>query len=250
MSLTDENFQLNAPMNSSKTPDTKTTSEFLSKITHELRIPIAIIKEFTEVLDREIAGPLTSRQKEYLEIISRNGERVLRLIDNFINITRIEVGTLRLHRTTSDIKLVLQDAIKAMSIRFSKKNITLAVDISDNLPEVYVDTDALTQIVMNCLENAWKFSPEGNTVNVRVQLQDDVLYISVQDFGRGIPEKDLPYIFKPFYQGEDVDRERLGGTGLGLAIVKELVELHGGAVSVESTVKKGTTITMKIPAYQ
>lgn len=222
-------------------------TEFISNVSHELRTPAAVVKEFIAILQDGIAGPTTDAQNEYLQIMTNNVERLFRIIDNLLRMSLLEAGIEKLHKKKFDLKPILQIAVRTMCFRFAEKYITIKEEIQDDLPEIYADPDAITQILINCLDNARKFSPEGSDVIVRANVRNDELYLGVQDFGRGIPKKDLDKLFMRFYRIEDIDEARGEGSGLGLSIVKEFVDLHGGTIDVESELKKGTTFHITIP---
>jgi len=167
-----------------------------------------------------------------------------------LNISRLEAGMLKLHKKQFSLKFVLQNVVRTMNVRYAEKGMTIKEEIQEDLPEIYADPDAITQILMNCLDNARKFSPEGSDVILRAYVRDAELYLSVQDFGRGIPKKDIDKLFMRFYRIEDPaqrDEARSEGSGLGLSIVKEFVNLHGGTINVESELNKGTTFHITIP---
>jgi len=225
-------------------------NEFISNVSHELRTPAAVIKEFITIFRDRIAGPLTDNQEEYIRIMYNNVTRLLNLIENLLNINRLEAGTLKLRKRIFKPNPLLVNVVESMKVRFQQKNIALKVDIQNGIPEMYADPDAITQILYNCLDNARKFSYDEGEVLFTVSLQDSNLCMSIKDFGRGMPADDLPNIFSRFYRVESKDEPRAEGSGLGLAIVKEFVDLHNGTIRVESELKKGTTFYITIPIKQ
>lgn len=224
-------------------------SEFLSNVSHELRTPSAILKEFTAILKDEIAGPTTESQSEYLQIMSNNIDRLLRLIDNLLNMSRMEANMLRLRKIKFKPDIVLRNIVKGMNVRYAASDMRIEEEIQDDMPEIYADPDALTQIVINCLDNSLKFSEPGSKVILRSEIKNSNIFISIQDFGKGIPKKDINKIFSRFYRGENKDEVRKEGSGLGLSIVKEFVKLHKGTIKVESELNKGTTFLITIPIH-
>ena len=222
-------------------------SEFLSNVSHELRTPSSILKEFIAILKDEIAGPITESQSEYLQIMSNNIDRLLRLINNLLNMSRMEANMLRLRKTKFKPDIVLRNIVKGMNVRYEKSDMRIKEEIQDDMPEIYADPDALTQIVINCLDNSLKFSELGSKVILRSEIKNSDIYIEIQDFGKGIPKKDLNKIFSRFYRVENKDEVRKEGSGLGLSIVKEFVNLHKGTIKVESELNKGTTFFITIP---
>ena len=222
-------------------------SKFISNVSHELRTPVATIKEFNSIIKDEIAGPVTDTQAEYMNIMESNLERLTHLIDNLLNMSLIEAGILNLRKTEFDINDVITTVVRSSNILFRKKDMTLKLEVQEKIQKIYADPTAVTQILVNCVDIARKFSERGSTVILRAGIDESDLQLEVRDFGRGIPKQDIDKIFDRFYRIEDKERQREEGSGLGLAIIKEFVELHEGTILVESELNEGTTLRVKIP---
>ncbi len=222
-------------------------SEFISNVSHELRTPAAVVKEFVSILKDKIAGPVTEEQDEYLGIMSNNIERLLRLIDNILNLTRMEAGIITLKKSTFSLQKMMEGVYNSMQVRLNQKNIKLKREFKDDLPEIYADKDALIQVLFNCLENSYKFSEDNTTVTLGAVIRDNTLLLSVKDQGRGIPKDVQDSIFARFYRIENKQFEREEGSGLGLSIVKEFIDLHEGEIDLVSEPEKGTTFNFRIP---
>ena len=215
--------------------------EFISNVSHELRTPAAIVKEFISIMKDELAGPITDGQKEHLDTMTNNIERLLRLIENLLNMSRIESGRIKIKRNWFDPNIYLKNITDGLRIRLKKKDIELKLNVPKKLPVIYADPDAFTQVITNLVDNARKFSPEKTTVTVSAILKDNDILFGVQDQGRGIPQEHLKKVFQRFHRIEDEDEVRQEGAGLGLPIIKELIGQHNGEVWVESQLKKGST---------
>ena len=215
--------------------------EFISNVSHELRTPAAIVKEFISIMKDELAGPVTEGQKEYLDTMTNNIERLLRLIENLLNMSRIESGRIQIKRNWFNPNDYLKNVTEGLKLRLKKKNITLQLYVPEKLPEVYADPDAFTQIITNLVDNARKFSPEGTEVKISAVLEDSDILFSVRDQGKGIPKDHLTKIFERFHRIENEEEIRQEGAGLGLPIIKELINQHHGKVWVESEMNKGST---------
>lgn len=215
--------------------------EFISNVSHELRTPAAIVKEFISIMKDEIAGPVTEGQAEYLDTMTNNIERLLRLIENLLNMSRIESGRIKVKRNWFDPNLYLTNITNSLRVRLKTKEMKLILDKKDELPMVYADPDAFTQILTNLIENARKFSEDKTTVTVKAEIVDKDILFSVKDQGKGIPKEHLDKVFERFHRIENEEDIRQEGAGLGLPIIKELINQHSGKVWAESELKKGST---------
>jgi signal transduction histidine kinase len=222
-------------------------NEFTSMVSHELRTPLASIKAYVEMLiDGEAPDPST--QREFYEIIQNEANRLGRLIDNVLNISRIEAGLVRVHREPTDPSAVVRDAIDTIAPHARQKRIALDVQLPPDVYETLADRDMLYQALVNLLSNAIKYTPEGGAVTADVAADERrrKVLIRIADTGVGIPPKDLPFVFDKFYRAEANNRIA-PGTGLGLALVRHIVQtVHGGHVWTASTVGKGSTFTVEL----
>ncbi|HEX9780840.1 MAG TPA: ATP-binding protein [bacterium] len=224
-------------------------SEFVSKVTHELRTPIVAIKHSLSVVLDGSPGPMNDMQKNFVGIASRNAERLGRLIDDLLDLGKIEAKKMVLKREPIPIAQVIGDACEGISTWATAKSLTIQRDVHDGLPPVPVDTGRLVQVLSNLLSNAIKFTPAGGTITVSASKQEGgaMLRVAVRDTGVGIEHADLPKLFQKFQQVGSSNQTEISGTGLGLAISKEIVELHGGRISVESQPGQGTTFSFTLP---
>lgn len=223
----------------------KMKSELVSTVSHELRTPLASVLGFTEMLLMKELKP--ERQKKYLETIYKEGKRLTNLINDFLDLQRMESG-----RQEYTMALNFLNEIAMEVIEKFKHEETHNIYVMDEAPFVgaKVDRDRITQVFSNLISNAIKFSPEGGNVVIHLRNHQNKLVISVRDEGMGIPDEDLPSIFEKFKRIDNSETRKIGGTGLGLAICKEIIEAHGGEIGIESDLGKGTTVSFSIPFYQ
>ena len=215
-----------------------TRKEFVSNVSHELRSPLASIRAMVETMadgaleDRETAG-------DFLDRIGRDVDRMTVMANELLELSLLESGQVELHLVPLPLKPIVQDVIAQAAGRAASAGIETSVEIPDALAQVVGEEDKVRQVLVNLVENAIKFMPEGGRVSVRAEEDGRLVEVSVKDTGVGIPEEHLPHVFERFYK---VDRSRRGeGTGLGLAIVKHIVQLHGGDVRAESREGSGST---------
>ncbi len=224
-------------------------SQFLSHCSHELRTPLTSIKGFTENLLHGMVGPLAERQHLYLTRISANANRLTRMIADLLDLSRIEAGTIRLAHQSVSLPELLEDATQELLPLTQTKAQHLTVEITGESLSVWGDPDRLHQIVTNLVHNAHKFTPEDGCIRVAVcPAPPDHILLSISDTGPGIPQEAQANLFQPFYQAHRLPEIGTEGLGLGLSIVKQLVELHGGTITVESQVGEGATFRLRLPA--
>ena len=226
-------------------------SRFLATMSHELRTPLNAILGFSEIIARETFGSCNNRQYvDYAQVIHESGAHLLSLINDILDLSKIEAGKLELHPEPNDLREVLDEAIRLVGTkRDTKKGPTPTVIVAPGLPLLTADRRALVQMIVNLVSNAIKFTPAGGAVSVTAQHNTTGgIEIRVADTGIGIAAKDIDKALAPFSQVDDGDTRRQEGTGLGLPIVKSLIELHGGTLTLESTVGQGTTATLSFPA--
>ena len=198
--------------------------EFVSTVSHELRTPLATIREFTAILSDEISGPLTRDQREYLTIIKSNVDRLTRMIDNLLDMAKIEAGQVILSKGIIEIQPLVEQTVQSLRPFANNKHIDLAIDVPAGLPTLFADADKVTQVLVNLISNAIKFTPGSGRITVRVVEEPNDIAFSVQDTGVGILPEDLPRLFEKFQQVHAILIEGASkGTGLGLAISKRLV---------------------------
>ena len=221
-------------------------SEFLANMSHELRTPLNAIIGFSEVLKERIFGALNDKQAEYMDDIHSSGHHLLSLINDILDLSKIEAGRMDLELSDFDLRASLQSALTLVRERATRHGIALSMDVADGIGVVVADERKLRQVVLNLLSNAVKFTPEGGRVALRALPVDGGVEISVADTGIGIAPEDQAAVFEEFRQVGDSALKH-EGTGLGLALAKRFVELHGGTIRVESATGKGTTFTFSLP---
>jgi len=220
-------------------------SEFLANMSHELRTPLNAVIGFSEVLTQGIFGEINAKQREYLEDILSSGKHLLSLINDILDLSKIEAGRMELERTAFSMKAALDSGLTIVRERAARHSIALAASVPADLPLVEADERKVKQILYNLLSNAVKFTPDGGRVDVRVHVEGADLQVDVQDTGIGIAPDDRARVFEEFRQvGRERSRE---GTGLGLTLTKRFVELHGGRIWFESTPGKGSTFSFTLP---
>jgi signal transduction histidine kinase/CheY-like chemotaxis protein len=223
-------------------------SEFLAMVSHELRTPLTAIIGYSRLLLRQVHGPLNPRQHEHQEAIFRSAQRLTDLINDLLDVSRLEAARIELQPRPTDAHQVVDHGLGVVRVAAQAKQIRLLNELDRSLPSVQADPTRLHQILVNLLGNAVKFTPAGGTVRVRGGRQNGQLWIAVEDTGVGIAADELSRIWEPFYQVESPMRRRHGGSGLGLAIVRRLVELHGGMVRAESEGEnRGSRFSFTLP---
>ena len=226
----------------------KTKSDFVSHVSHELKTPLASINAYAEMLvDGEAQDTETIHQ--FCSIIQNQAQRLNRLIEDILNISRIESGLTKINKQQLSVAILIADAVKMIKSYAQEKNITVEADTSIIHDQVYADKDMVTQVIVNLLSNAVKYTPENGTVSVQTDVNDaeHVVCVKVSDTGVGIPEEDVEHVFDKFYR-VDANKKYAKGTGLGLNLVKQIVEkVHGGRVFVTSVVNQGSTFGFELP---
>ncbi|ADH88070.1 multi-sensor signal transduction histidine kinase [Ancylobacter novellus DSM 506] len=222
-------------------------SEFLANMSHELRTPLNAIIGFSELMESGLFGPLGSdKYNEYCRDIRDSGRYLLDVINDILDMSRIEAGRMHLNLQPVELDEVVTDSIRVMSVRADEKQITVAAD-TDGAVSLEADKRALKQITLNLLSNAIKFTPENGRVSVRTRRSARAALLVIEDSGIGIPKAALAKIGKPFEQVESQFTKTHKGSGLGLAIAKSLVELHGGTMRIRSSEGVGTTVIIRLP---
>ncbi|HQB31689.1 MAG TPA: ATP-binding protein, partial [Syntrophales bacterium] len=221
--------------------------DFVANVTHEIRTPLTAILGFIETLKE---GALEEKETaiRFLDIISRHAQRLKRLVDDLLVLSDIETGEMRFHFETLSVKEVLDTLLPLVEQKASAKSIAVERAISAELPAIRADRDRLSQIFLNILDNAVKFTPEGGKLRLRVSSDgQSALTVEIGDTGIGIPKDEIPRLGERFYRVDKTRSRELGGTGLGLSIVKHLLKLHRGEMRIESQQGRGTTVTLTFP---
>lgn len=222
-------------------------TRLVANISHELRTPTAVVKEFISLLLDGIAGPMNETQQQYITIIQSNILRLARLIENLLTLARAETGGFSVNLKPTDICHTINSAVRSLTVKLARKNITLDLKLPEQVPLVYADADAVTQILTNLIENSYKYSSHNTTVKIRLKVKGARIEISVKDQGIGIPKEDQEKVFKRFQRLVDKNDPRFQeGVGLGLSVVKDLVVRHGGEIWLESEPGIGSTFTFSL----
>ncbi len=219
---------------------------FVDTATHELRTPLANIKAYAETL--ALADMIdVEQQKQFLNTINSEATRLARFVDDLLSVSSMEVGSMTLNKQVTELHRMLNEVLKKIKPQIEEKRLTFEVSIPEKLPEPRIDKDKIATVLVNLLGNAVKYTPSGGRVAFRVHATDQNLEIDVEDTGVGIAENELTKVFDKFFRSEDPRVQEQKGTGLGLALVQEVVRLHGGRVSVESEIDKGSTFQIVLP---
>lgn len=220
--------------------------EFVANVSHELKTPLTSIKGFVETL---LGGALRDPEKaaEFLKIMQEDSERLTRLIDDLLELSKIESKGAPLKMTRENLKTETDKVLRALQPRFEDKKIEVENRIPEDLPKVLTDKDKLKQVLLNLLDNAIKFNKPQGRILLRATVESDKIRISVEDTGSGIPEKAVARVFERFFRVDKARGRDLGGTGLGLSIVKHIIESHGGIVECESQPGKGSVFSFTLP---
>jgi len=226
---------------------TQAKSEFLAHMSHELRTPLNVIIGFSELMVDGVPGKINKEQKQSLNDILSSGQHLLSLIDDILDLSKVEAGKMELRLSTCAISDPIESLRTAMLPKMAQKNQGLDVEIEDGLPLVFADTDRITQVLINLLSNGAKFTPDGGRLKIEVVREDSWCQVSVIDNGIGIKKEDQERIFEPFCQLENPLTKEKGGSGLGLTIARQIIERHGGRIWVESEYGKGSRFTFTVP---
>ncbi|MEB3289142.1 MAG: PAS domain S-box protein [Leptolyngbya sp.] len=233
---------------------TRMKDEFLANMSHELRTPLNAILGMTEGLQDEVFGPLNDRQQKALRTIAHSGDHLLELINDILDLAKIEAGQMTLEPTPVSVSYLCSSSLPFVQTQAQAKNIALHLHLPDSIPYLLGDECRLRQVLINLLNNAVKFTPSGGSVTLDVQIltppaegEDPWLRITVRDTGIGIAPTDLDKLFQPFVQIDSTLNRQYNGTGLGLALVQRMVELHGGRVQVTSEVGVGSQFAVDLP---
>jgi len=225
-------------------------SDFVSTVSHEFKSPLTSIRQLSEMLQ---AGriPSEERRRKYYDVLVEQSDRLSLLVENILNLSKMEKGLQRFFPKKTDIAVLLRDIVTSVQSRVRHDNFELSLEIADDLPPVEVDREAFIQAVSNLIDNAVKYSEAARTIEVQARLRDRKnAAVSVRDYGCGITDEDREHLFERFYRGEESVARRIRGTGLGLALVKQIMESHRGGVEVRSEPGKGSLFTLVFPISQ
>ncbi len=247
---------INAQLHQSVQAANQAKSEFVSLVSHELKVPMTSIKGYADLMLSEAAGPVTDNQGKFLKTIRSNVNRMATLVNDLSDISRIESGRLKLDLEAVSMAEAVEDALQSTKSQMDEREQHLELNIADDLPAVWADPNRTGQILINLLSNAYKYNNVGGGICVVAELADNkwgdegapqVVHVAVSDTGIGMSEEDLAQLFVQFFRSENPEVRKESGTGLGLNITKLLIELQGGVIWVESELGKGTTFHFTIP---
>jgi signal transduction histidine kinase len=226
-----------------------TKTMFLANMSHELRTPLNAMIGFSEIISQQMFGSDVTRYTDYARDINSSGRHLLGIIEDLLDMSRIELGKLQLHETHVTLASIVDDTVRLLQFRASEHSIHIVTENLAPLPDMRLDARAMRQAFINLITNAIKFSNSGTTITVAgSRAANDDVVVTVADQGRGIDEAQLPHIFDAFWQGDAHRRRSKEGAGLGLAITRRLIEAHGGSISVQSRKHVGTTMIVRLPA--
>lgn len=222
--------------------------EFISTISHELRTPLTVVREGVAQIRDELLGPVPDNQKVILDMVLQNSDRLRRIIEELLDVSKLEAGKVRIHRKLCDIAAVAHEVVANFGAIVKQKKLEILTDFVPGKIEIYIDHDKIVQVLTNLINNALKFTESGH-IKVHLRDRDGFVECKVSDTGKGISGEDLPKAFQRFSQFAREAGPGDRGTGLGLSICKKLIELHHGRVKIESVPAKGTTVTFLLPQY-
>lgn len=224
-------------------------SRFLATMSHELRTPLNAILGFSEVMKNEVLGPMQNpTYKDYAADIHNSGEHLLNLINEILDLSRIEAGRYELNEEATNLTHIVEDCLHLMKLRAKSKNINFDSQFEEDLPKLWADERAIRQVVLNLMSNAVKFTPTNGEITVKVGwTASGGQYVAIRDTGPGIPENEIPVVMQAFGQGSVAIKSAEQGTGLGLPIVTALMQMHGGKFELKSKLRQGTEVIVTFP---
>ncbi|MDP2937757.1 MAG: ATP-binding protein [Candidatus Omnitrophota bacterium] len=225
----------------------KRKTDFISSVSHELRTPLTSIKGYAAILIEEKLGHLPPAAKERLEKINRHSDELVHMVNDLLDIARIESGRAIMKMEEQDLKTIISNVADLISIQCKNKNIELIASIQKDIPPVLADRVQLERVFINLLGNAVKFTPENGKITIKAHSQDNVIQVDISDTGIGIPPDSLSMIFEEFYRVDNPINQQVKGTGLGLSLVKHIIEAHKGKIWAESKQGKGSTFSFTLP---
>jgi len=221
-------------------------TDFVSAVSHELRTPLTSIKGYASILLSEKLGILPSEIKERLERINRHSDDLTHLVNDLLDLSRIETGRIKFEFSHQRLDEIAQNILELLSVQIKEKNIKTELNIpKDSI--VFIDKNQIERVFINLLGNALKFTPEEGKIRIEAKKWDRFIQVDISDTGMGIPEKDIPFIFDEFYRVDNLINQKVKGSGLGLSLVKSIIEAHKGKIWVRSKLNEGTTFSFTLP---
>jgi len=222
-------------------------SDFVNHVSHELRTPLTSIKAYVETLTNNINDPEFTHGDEFLDIVSKETERLIRIVNDILDVSKIEFGQRPLQRTVVALPDLISDVVSMLTPTMGEKGLSIDVHVPDSLPNIDADADLMKQVFINLISNAAKYSPSGSAVKITTMEEAVDIVVSVEDQGIGIPEDEVAHVFDKYFRVRSESTSQFEGVGLGLAIVKNIIEQHGGTIQVESREGEGSKFIFTIP---
>jgi two-component system phosphate regulon sensor histidine kinase PhoR len=221
-------------------------SDFIANVSHELKTPLSLIRMFGEMLATGRTRT-EANAKEYAQIITRESERLSRLIDNVLDFARIERGKAAYDFAVGDLAEVLHRSLDVYRYRIEREKMEMHLDVAEDLPPVKIDESAITLVVMNLVDNALKYAADGKELWVSLKREGEDVVLAVRDSGPGIPADEQARVFDRFYRGRDTRGRPVRGSGIGLSLVRHIAQAHGGDVTLTSEPGRGSTFIVRLP---
>jgi PAS domain S-box-containing protein len=225
-------------------------AEFYSMIAHELRTPISVILGYTELMLKGKSGEITKLQGEFLSGVEQKSRKLLKLVNDFLEVSRLEGKFVNLNREIFDLDPLVKETVAGLRLLADDKDIVLGFESCGRSVMVDADRDKLEQVFINLIENSVKYTEQGGEIEVGLDIGEGTAEVSVKDNGMGMSEEEVKYIFDRFKRLGLAEKNRIKGTGLGLAIVKEIIEAHGGEIDVESEQGRGSVFRVRVPIWE
>jgi signal transduction histidine kinase len=222
-------------------------TDFISAVSHELRTPLTSVKGYAAILLAGKLGDLPAPARERLEKINLHSDELVHMVNDLLDIARIEAGKTIMKLEEQNIKTVIESAVDLIAIQCKNKNISLALNIPENIPNIMLDRSHIERVLINLLGNAVKFTPQDGKITVHAENKGAQLQIDISDTGIGMPKEGMAKLFQEFYRVDNAVNQQIKGTGLGLAMVKHIIEAHQGKIWVESELNKGSTFSFTLP---
>jgi two-component system sensor histidine kinase/response regulator len=222
--------------------------QFASIVSHELKAPLSAVQQNLFALDFELSNLLNESQKEKLEHIKTRINELLKLINSWLRVISVDIGKLKESFSQIDITIPIRNALESIGTLAERKDIEVVTSFDPQLPQITGDAGSLSEVFVNIIGNAIKYSPDGSKVHVKTGQQGNAILVSVKDSGVGISPEDLPHIFEGFYRGQS--GQVTAGHGIGLAVSRQIVDAHGGNITVDSELGKGTTFVVGLPSSE
>ncbi len=219
--------------------------QFASIVSHELKAPLGAVQQNLFALEYELSNVVNESQKEKLERIKVRIDELLKLINSWLRVISVDINKLKESFTRIDVIIPIRNALESLETLAERKNIELVTSFDTQLPQISGDASSLSEVFVNIIGNAIKYSPDGTKVSVMTERQAEAILVSVKDSGVGISPEDLPHIFEGFYRGKS--SQAAAGHGIGLAVSRQIVDAHGGSIAVDSELGKGTTFVVGLP---